>query len=313
MKFALSKDVSNAVKVFAALTVMLSHYSQYVVANGISNSIIFKTISSQGGYLGVALFFFMSGYGLMESERKSHLTLKHFFKRRFLKIYLPVLLVSAVWIVLSHFVLANQELNALMHVNSTSDIIYSIFIGFGDGVLWFVKALFVLYAIFYLFSLIYQTNRTAAIVTLLALTLATTFLWAIYVAEFSSLSIPYFALGVMMSLYKEREVKAVAGALIALACIGGGGFIFFNTALAAHSAINAMALCLLILALSVRQWQIRIPAVLGAISFDLYLVHNKVLMTLKTNMDVVPLVLFIGLTLVVTTLFYLLRTKVFKI
>lgn len=85
--------------------VMLHHYSQYVISHEISHAIPYQLLSTQGGYLGVAIFFFLSGYGLMESESKSHLNLKTFFKRRFLKIYLPVLLISFIWMLASPFLL----------------------------------------------------------------------------------------------------------------------------------------------------------------------------------------------------------------
>lgn len=108
MKFYLSKDTSNTVKVLAAIMIMLHHYSQYVISHGISEAIPFQLLSTQGGYFGVAIFFFLSGYGLMESEQKSHLDLYAFFKRRFLKIYLPVLLVSTIWMFVSPFILTKS-------------------------------------------------------------------------------------------------------------------------------------------------------------------------------------------------------------
>ena len=51
---------------------MLHHYSQYVCANNLSESVIFRALSYQAGFLGVAIFFFLSGFGLMESESKAH-------------------------------------------------------------------------------------------------------------------------------------------------------------------------------------------------------------------------------------------------
>lgn len=50
----------------------------------------------------MAVFFFHSGYGLITSEMKSHLTAMLFFKRRFCKIYLPVLAVTALWLTISY-------------------------------------------------------------------------------------------------------------------------------------------------------------------------------------------------------------------
>jgi len=87
---------------------MLHHYSQYVCANGLSDSFIYKALSMQGGYFGVAIFFFLSGYGLMESESKSHLKLTDFIRRRILKVYLPILLVSGIWLLVSPVMLSQS-------------------------------------------------------------------------------------------------------------------------------------------------------------------------------------------------------------
>lgn len=113
--FYLSKSVSNAIKIMAAVLVMLSHYSQYICANNLSDSLIFSIISSLGGYLGVALFFFLSGYGLMESEKNSHLNAIKFLKKRLLKVYLPVISVTLLWLAISSLVMTNspfREINA---------------------------------------------------------------------------------------------------------------------------------------------------------------------------------------------------------
>ena len=52
-----------------------------------------------------------------------------------------------------------------------------------------------------------------------------------------------------------------------------------------------------------------VPFVVGDISFDIYLVHNKALMTLKVLLPVVPIYYFVGLSAVATILFYLIRKK----
>lgn len=105
MHFYLNKNMTNCLKVLSAVMIMLHHYSQYVCANGLSDSICYKVLSSQGGFLGVAIFFFLSGYGLMESESNGHLKVLTFFKRRLLKIYLPVLAISFIWMIISPLLL----------------------------------------------------------------------------------------------------------------------------------------------------------------------------------------------------------------
>ena len=148
MRFTLTKETSNAVKVLAALMVMFHHYSQYVLANEISDSVIYTILSTQGGYLGVAIFFFLSGYGLMESEQKSHLSLATFFKRRFLKVYLPVLLATILWMIVSPILMTTSPFDGIeITIGSIKFTIGNFLLDFGDGVLWFVKILFILYLI----------------------------------------------------------------------------------------------------------------------------------------------------------------------
>ena len=96
---ALSKNTCDVIKFFSALLVISAHAASAALGPVYnSHHWFFYLTATQNGYLGVAIFFFLSGYGLMESEAKSHLGLKTFFRRRFLKIYLPVLLVTALWL-----------------------------------------------------------------------------------------------------------------------------------------------------------------------------------------------------------------------
>lgn len=89
---------SDWLKLVAAIMVALSHYSTVIVYNNHWSSNPIISLLAQGGYIGVAIFFFFSGYGLMESESKQHLAITKFVKKRLLKVYLPVLLVSFLWI-----------------------------------------------------------------------------------------------------------------------------------------------------------------------------------------------------------------------
>lgn len=97
-KFIINREASNLLKVISALLVMFSHYFNLKAQTGFALNTFEWCVRSQGGNIGVAIFFFLSGYGLMMSEMKSHLPLKVFFRRRFCKIYLPVLLVTAIWL-----------------------------------------------------------------------------------------------------------------------------------------------------------------------------------------------------------------------
>jgi len=96
------RGASDLLKVVAALLVMFSHYCNIKASTGVALNPIEWLIRSQGGNIGVAIFFFLSGYGLMMSEMKSHLSLGQYFRRRFLKVYLPVILVTAIWLPITY-------------------------------------------------------------------------------------------------------------------------------------------------------------------------------------------------------------------
>lgn len=99
---SISKDTSDVLKIFAALLVITSHMASVSIGSFGASYWIFYAVASQNGYLGVALFFFLSGYGLMESEQHSHLSLTQFLRKRIAKVYLPVILVTALWLGIQH-------------------------------------------------------------------------------------------------------------------------------------------------------------------------------------------------------------------
>lgn len=96
--FTITRGSADWIKLVAAIMIALHHYSQYVWTNHLSDSIIYHIMCSLAGFIGVAIFFFLSGYGLMESEKKRHLAFGAFIKRRLLKVYVPVVFATALWL-----------------------------------------------------------------------------------------------------------------------------------------------------------------------------------------------------------------------
>ena len=95
-----NRNVTDVLKFIACLMVALGHYCGYCSVNDIHNVFIdaIRIVSPQFGYLGVALFFLLSGYGLMMSDKKKHLEFGAFIRRRLSKTYLPAVLVSVIWL-----------------------------------------------------------------------------------------------------------------------------------------------------------------------------------------------------------------------
>ena len=95
--FSIDRHITDLVKFLASLLIATGHYLGYFSTIEKVN-LFHKIILAQGGLLGVALFFFLSGYGLMKSEQKCHLSAILFIKRRILKVYLPVLVSAIIWV-----------------------------------------------------------------------------------------------------------------------------------------------------------------------------------------------------------------------
>lgn len=291
--------------------VMIHHYAQYLCANGLTNSLFYIVMSSQGGYLGVAIFFFLSGFGLMESESKSHMGIILFFKKRFLKIYLPVICVTIIWMFSAPLLLNNNPFTGY-HISigeGKTFVLSNILVNFGDGVLWFIKVLMVLYATFYIFSIILKLNSVAAIIFLAICAVTLTFLYS----PLEAISIPLFYLGVLVSFVngKKYSTYIVLGCIFTLSIFEF--IIFHKTSHASHAITNLIVITLLGLVFSMKKIDIKVPSILGLLSFDIYLVHHKVIMVMRENGEPISLLNLLLMVSITSFMFYLLRTKVFKI
>ena len=131
--------------------------------------------------------------------------------------------------------------------------------------------------------------------------------------DYKTISIPLFTIGVIGSLYNNGETQKTfaylgawcAGIICLLILLSG------VSTLLIYALINYVTIFVAIFLLV--KFPIKknlvVPFVVGDISFDIYLVHNKALMTLKVLLPVVPLYYFVGLSAVATVLFYLIRKK----
>ena len=95
--FNLDRGVTNLLKLLSCIAIVLHHYSQYALTNGEGYNWFLRVFSSHGGYVGVALFFFLSGYGLAKSNQAHRLRFVEFLKHRLSKVYFPLLLATLLW------------------------------------------------------------------------------------------------------------------------------------------------------------------------------------------------------------------------
>lgn len=190
--------------------------------------------------------------------------------------------------------------------------ISNIFTDFGDGVLWFVKVLAILYATFYIYSVIRILNQKVALVLLILFPVLTTQYVNHFMLPFEAISIPFFYLGIVISLINTQKHSSSI-VFLCLLVISILLVSIFDRQLAIHGLINVFAVSILIILFSVKQIDFRFPAVLGIISFDLYLVHNKVLMVLTDGNSYFSLLSFVAIAFILTYLFFGIRTKLLRI
>ena len=82
----LSIDFCNLIKFFCCIMIYLGH----------SYCIKYQNIVGDFGYIGCIIFFFLSGYGIVKSQMKNKLNFIHFFRKRLIKILLPLYFVNLI-------------------------------------------------------------------------------------------------------------------------------------------------------------------------------------------------------------------------
>lgn len=94
MDRTISKEISYVCRGLAAYSVIISHYAQWYMENG-RYGIIAQLMSTIGRY-GVAVFLFLSGYGLVISTYKKNKLDRNFILRRFITVYIPYLIIKTI-------------------------------------------------------------------------------------------------------------------------------------------------------------------------------------------------------------------------
>lgn len=231
-KIELNRNFTDLLKLLAALMVAAGHYCAYAVSHGHGN-VVYSVLASIGGYIGVAIFFFLSGYGLMMSEKKRHTPFLSFIKKRLVKLYFPAVLVSAIWGIV--------RWPDDMGFEWIDNYLYLALWGFGDGILWFVRVIIVEYLLFavYIYLHIKLWMREAMLWLGTALVYVFVFF---YVGEWAAVSIPMFTLGILLTnyegwFYSITHGKGVFLWLIAITGIMGLAYYLMGNVYA-HSLLN---------------------------------------------------------------------------
>lgn len=293
----LDHSLTDLVKFLSCLMIALHHYSQGMVVAGTHNP-IYQLFSTQGGWLGVAIFFFLSGYGLMKSDIKNHFGIISFFRKRLLRTYLPAVIVSLIWSI--------YLFSAEGRVDSLYRILYGIIWDFNDEVLWFVRAIIKLYIAFYAYRcLVFRFPKfrllSLLVVTILAL------LW-IGVGLVHGSSVILFFIGMSIAEYDTwylMMIRKIYPVIVLFVSIISLSVVLRHDAEWIHLMINYFLISFAVVFLST--YNIKFPSLpqwIGDMSYAVYLVHNKALVLLRSSYAIVPLWIFTVLTIAFTILFY---------
>jgi len=233
------------------------------------------------GGIGVAMFLFLSGYGLSESYKINKL--HHFWKKKFLRIIIPYLL----WIPLYHIAMHYSILGSPQHLEIIPRF-------------WFIEYLLIMYAAFYF---LFPLKRGLAITSILLMSVALFFICNNLRAEqcFS------FWAGVLFSLYKsyfEKNRNKLPIYAISLFLIGFIALVLkqqveylgFDHESIVMKSINLLVkfpigASLIFFFLNINANHVKWLIVIGGLSYELYLSHIPFFMLIGKRVEY--LILFI--------------------
>ncbi|MEJ5054240.1 acyltransferase family protein [Sphingobacterium sp. MYb382] len=277
------------VKGFSIFTIVLYHLI-VLFSNYLPKVIV---LSSGLGGTGVHVFILCSGFGLCASQLVRPLGFFEFIKKRFLKVYVPYIIVIFISFCLPFLYQGNNKILALLsHVFLFKMFDSELTNSFGSH-FWFVSMIFQFYFVFpFLFKLMLKINRNYFF--LISLTLS--FLWAIIVAflgkselrAWNSFFLQYlweFVLGMILALiYFENQKLPIPGnkALVIAAIFGlgifglmgikGGVYKLFNDV---PALVGYLSFTLLLYNLGIR-FIINFFTYTSTISYEWYLTHMLV-------------------------------------
>lgn len=303
-KIILNRGFTDFVKFLSAIMIAVGHYSGYALYH--SENLIYRIIPMFSGNVGVALFFFISGYGLMMSELSCHMGLWPFIKKRLFKVYLPVVLVSFIW----QLILLSKTGGAI-DGDRVLHILYATFWGFSDGILWFVKAIMICYILFRIYIALHNS-----VVSLIVGTIIVYLLIYHLFADWAAISIPLFSLGVLVADYNEDAYKYIKSykviILLLLITILMISLYFWQGNLYLKSLGNWYIVTIMLFICAIFNVDINAPQWMNGLSYDIYITHNKVINYLRPLYSYIGFFRFALVSLMAAIMLYVIR-KIVKV
>lgn len=261
------------------------------------------------GGIGVSIFLFISGYGLMESYKKNELD--NYFKKRFLKVLLPYGIIVF--------------LDSLIKNSSFIDIIEQILLLKTPNFMWFIQYIVFLYFCFYIINkfLKNQVSKNIAWIVIGSfIFMCGNELWA-------EQAIIFFIGGIISNnkIYIDR-INRKRKLLISLILISIGiialGIKQLDVIRSSTDIVyniiqlilkNSIAIGIIIITCNVNLHTIFVRGLkyIGNISYELYLVHAIVFFILKYSINLYGVIEFLFITIIGSLMLHKILKKIYLI
>ena len=277
------KDLSNNIKGLSCLLIVAHHFCLWIDGLYCDNLLV-HFIGVRGGVIGVAVFFFLSAWGLSESQEKNRYPFIVFVSRRLSKLFIPLLFTNIIY----YFVLL---LNNRLSFHLSYLLLTAFNLKLYDGALWFCNTILIFYLIFY-FAFLPNSKWIKVFICLLATVFYSIVLTVLFPhAPFYVYSLVGFPLGMILSLYKKSALSIrFCGFCVFFFSLFllGGAFIFpFYENLFLMNFFSFLIVFILVSIIVVIH-RVSLPVKLnvlpfiGLYSYEIYLLHNKVLVYVAT-------------------------------
>lgn len=290
-------STTNELKGLAILTVIFGHIGYFLV----TGNLFLYPLSTISG-VGVDIFLFLSGYGLVFSAMKKSRTIGNFYKDRLSKLLVPFWIVLVIFFLLDFFVL-NKGYSAISIVSSflgffpTAHIYEDI-----NSPLWYFTFILFYYLIFPLVFIKKRPWLSAIIIYLISyVLLAFNFGFISGVNYFYSTHYWAFPLGVFLGwLLNIQKLKSISSSLITkinksnfllifknifywlliltlLFVIGYASYSGMGRNINMEQAVSVMVALSFVILFLIKKVDIRLFSLLGIYSYEIYLLHWPIL------------------------------------
>lgn len=279
-RFSLSKDASTCLKGLACLLIVLHHWCLRLQGTDYCGPIV-DLIALRGGVTGVAVFFFLSSYGLTRSQMAHRDSFQTFVIKRISKVFIPLFITNAIWLSVKYS--SQGLLHSLLQVLNLYDLL--------DKGTWFCNVIAICYLIFY------ASNCTKSNVHKLLSNWVMTLISAVFLTLFHNkdpfmvYSLVGFPLGSTIAILQVKmDMKRLVSMFFVISIALGAGAIVlpnYSNLFIANLYCSGIIACMLLLMNCTNNVASRLPKLsnsiknaflyVGVYSYEIYLLHGKIL------------------------------------